>query len=418
MSLVAPPLKSRFDYFDGLRGLAAFWVVLFHLWNRFYPGRRSVEAGRDPGQSVGRLQPSRVRARLLRGDAVLRALRALHPFAPGPQRTTASRCSRVCSPPVLASLPRLRRECRPGGVRPLAPEDLARGWRWVLRLVERSARLECADHPRIPPARLARIADVQRRVLDSRFRGAVLRRVSGALLVHPPLWSGPGWSCAPVGRDCVAYFAKPYTCFIFARHFEWFLGVLAAEYIARNPEHGQSAVFAAIAAAGLGVGLQANFDHRFFPLRDIFLAVGFFGLVLVAAPPRALLRVVLSWRPLVWLGLVSYSLYLVHVPIIDLTWVGFNRLVGPRLPDPSSARWLSLVSIPGCVITAWLFFRLVEKPFIKSASPRTPLRSSWYAISLAVPGGVDRHLPGAGTVTTGDEIVSMRLEDLGHSFCC
>ena len=31
-------IPTRLTAIDGLRGFAAFWVVTYHLWNRFYPG--------------------------------------------------------------------------------------------------------------------------------------------------------------------------------------------------------------------------------------------------------------------------------------------------------------------------------------------------------------------------------------------
>jgi peptidoglycan/LPS O-acetylase OafA/YrhL len=57
---------------------------------------------------------------------------------------------------------------------------------------------------------------------------------------------------------------------------------------------------------------------------------------------------VLAWRPLIWLGLISYSLYLWHV--VALSWFGY------------ADRGLALAL---AVLVAWLSYRYVEIPFRK-----------------------------------------------------
>ncbi|WP_166785537.1 acyltransferase family protein [Cryobacterium cryoconiti] len=61
----------------------------------------------------------------------------------------------------------------------------------------------------------------------------------------------------------------------------------------------------------------------------------------------------LNSRVAQWLGLISFSLYLVHVPIIMLAAV----LLGPTLS------WLAIpLSIIGSLVMAWVFHLLVERP--------------------------------------------------------
>ncbi|MBR28013.1 MAG: hypothetical protein CML46_13860 [Rhodobacteraceae bacterium] len=63
---------------------------------------------------------------------------------------------------------------------------------------------------------------------------------------------------------------------------------------------------------------------------------------------------VLTWRPTVWIGLISYSLYLVHWPIIVY--------VASRLPDaPSIPLRVSLFAVS--ILFAALSYYLVERPF-------------------------------------------------------
>lgn len=78
-------------------------------------------------------------------------------------------------------------------------------------------------------------------------------------------------------------------------------------------------------------------------------------------------------RPLQWIGAISYSLYLVHWPILVLaeerasTW-------GGSLPLPVSLG-LAIAAIP----VAWLLYRFVETPFrFRSGEPRS------HAVTIAV----------------------------------
>jgi hypothetical protein len=74
----------------------------------------------------------------------------------------------------------------------------------------------------------------------------------------------------------------------------------------------------------------------------------------------------LSWKPMVWVGLISYSLYLVHWPLI----------VFPRyalLRDLQG--WEVAAVIAASIALAWLSYRFVETPFRRPKKPlgRWPL---------------------------------------------
>lgn len=62
----------------------------------------------------------------------------------------------------------------------------------------------------------------------------------------------------------------------------------------------------------------------------------------------------LMTRPLQWLGRVSYSLYLVHLPVI------FAAVA--LLHDKVSYRTLCLIAVPAALATAHLFCRVIEEP--------------------------------------------------------
>lgn len=88
------------------------------------------------------------------------------------------------------------------------------------------------------------------------------------------------------------------------------------------------------------------------------LATGTLIAGLINSPP-AVLRRILSWRPLVWIGRISYGLYLYHVPVYCLT------------PSPSalaSPYWSVSVAIifafGASFAIASASFYLVEKRFL------------------------------------------------------
>jgi peptidoglycan/LPS O-acetylase OafA/YrhL len=76
--------------------------------------------------------------------------------------------------------------------------------------------------------------------------------------------------------------------------------------------------------------------------------------LLIAAGPRAWFnRHVLASRPFVWIGLISYPLYLWHWPLLS-----FAHIQAGELPHwKTQMGWIAL-----SVLLAWLTFQLVEKP--------------------------------------------------------
>jgi len=106
---------------------------------------------------------------------------------------------------------------------------------------------------------------------------------------------------------------------------------------------------AALLAAGLGFITR---EHRFPGWPALLPAVG--ALLIIGAGPGAWFnRVVLSNRVLVWVGLISYPLYLWHWPLL-----AFAQIVESRVPAPEIRAAAVLLAI----VLAWLTWRLVERP--------------------------------------------------------
>ncbi len=109
-----------------------------------------------------------------------------------------------------------------------------------------------------------------------------------------------------------------------------FYGYVAALFVcAIELRHGDAVVATVIAALLLGVGRAGALGNW------------------------------LHWQPLQLLGRTSYSLYLLHNPIIAVTF-GVLRRITPSTPS-WELLWLLIVLLSSCV-GAWLFWKLVERP--------------------------------------------------------
>jgi len=86
-------------------------------------------------------------------------------------------------------------------------------------------------------------------------------------------------------------------------------------------------------------------------------------------------RRLFSLRPLVWVGTFSYSLYLIHAPVIQLFW---QYVVMPlRLQGVPAFALLVGVGVPLMLLVAKLFYRWFEGPFT------TPARAPVAPVSAA-----------------------------------
>jgi peptidoglycan/LPS O-acetylase OafA/YrhL len=117
------------------------------------------------------------------------------------------------------------------------------------------------------------------------------------------------------------------------------------------------------AAAGLLV-LTANYGD---PI-DFIVRVGAAGALVVSSPLNAFLES----RPIQWVGLRSYSLYLFHPAAIDVVTrpvYKFSSALGVSVV-------MTFVSIGAAIVAAGVMYRLVEQPFLEIAAQTktAPLR--------------------------------------------
>lgn len=93
----------------------------------------------------------------------------------------------------------------------------------------------------------------------------------------------------------------------------------------------------------------------------------FAALVGAAAMSRsAPVRALLANRPMVFLGTISYSLYLWHYPVLD----GLSRHAEARGVSTASWRWAALAVIASVAVSA-ISYALTERPFLRHRREKT-----------------------------------------------
>ncbi|HUQ89932.1 MAG TPA: acyltransferase family protein [Vicinamibacterales bacterium] len=111
-------------------------------------------------------------------------------------------------------------------------------------------------------------------------------------------------------------------------------------------------VMGAAGLAFIAIGVVFATNRDVFPGWWVMLPTGGAWL-LIATGPDAICNRVLSLRPLVWIGLISYPLYLWHWPLLT-----FARILDGPLPS----RLVRLTMVGLSLLLAWLTLRVVERP--------------------------------------------------------
>jgi peptidoglycan/LPS O-acetylase OafA/YrhL len=170
-------------------------------------------------------------------------------------------------------------------------------------------------------------------------------------------------------------FSQPTAFFtLFARIWEFGLGGLVAlALLGRGRIFGQRtgvllgwAGLAAIVASGMLFSTATDY-----PGYAVAVPVVGAALLIAAGPVRWGPAAFLSVRPLTWIGDISYSLYLVHWPLLVLP-VAANGYMH------TSPMWLRVAIVAACVPLAWLLYTYVEQPgqrtvWLSTAHPRRTL---------------------------------------------
>jgi peptidoglycan/LPS O-acetylase OafA/YrhL len=128
-------------------------------------------------------------------------------------------------------------------------------------------------------------------------------------------------------------------------------------------------VWVAVGAAVLTVGASLKVHSPRVP--DLLFGLTVATLLIAIADGRAAAAArALSVRPLVAVGLFSYSLYLLHPLAVQTVWFyGVRHL---NLSAPASFAVLVVPTVLLAVFAAWALFQLVEKHFLTASKPVVP----------------------------------------------
>jgi len=176
------------------------------------------------------------------------------------------------------------------------------------------------------------------------------------------------WSLYTVSHDVVADFYS-----LFTRFWELALGAVVAWLALHRPEMGLTQR-QRLPWVGLMMILAASVlvpRDGWFPGAWALLPTVGAGLLIHAGLDATVNQRLLALRPMVWVGLISYPLYLWHWPLLT-----FARILQAHVPSTVVVLGLVLMSF----VLAWLTWRFVEKP-IRSA-PRS--RALIWALCLTM----------------------------------
>ena len=146
------------------------------------------------------------------------------------------------------------------------------------------------------------------------------------------------------------------------------LGLIAAgiftanDRVRRWPWHWLAALAATPVILLIGVkGSVWTVTHYYWIDLAIGPAIAMLLVAVATAQRSSVLMRLLDNRPMRSLGKVSFSLYLIHVPIVAII---SRRLVAPHVTPGMPAFWTTLVlAVPVAVVTAWCFATVFERPF-------------------------------------------------------
>jgi peptidoglycan/LPS O-acetylase OafA/YrhL len=139
------------------------------------------------------------------------------------------------------------------------------------------------------------------------------------------------------------------------------LGMLAAQLTVRGTRVAPKWLLGMVALAGavvIRLGSGNGLVH------DLAASAAAFALLTMAIEPDSAVSRVLSAPWLVRIGLFSYSIYLVHAPLLHVAWLALRPL---SLSPNQMFAALVFVGVPLIVALAYAFHVAFERPFMRSA---------------------------------------------------
>ena len=180
----------------------------------------------------------------------------------------------------------------------------------------------------------------------------------------PATGSQEGWTQGLWAYQAVWYSAVP------GRLFEFTMGMVAAAAVARPRRwHLAAAAAALVVLPPIGFAV-ASVRGSFRPGLDQLWGVSAASLIVLSAAIPARVTRWPAMRLIAWLGGISYSVYLLHQPLLELS---YKLLIRPwGVPIPYRLALFLAAGLPALVALGWAFHCLVERPFM-SPRRRPPL---------------------------------------------
>lgn len=142
--------------------------------------------------------------------------------------------------------------------------------------------------------------------------------------------------------------------------FYFALGMFAAEVI-RGPRT-KLYLWIGASATVLFVAFSLNPILQKLLWTQLLAAVaGMCGLIVCAQWPGNPLERFCAWQPMAWVGSFSYSLYLIHFPVQQLIWQNLVRPLG--LSKEATFAGMATAGTALIVLFSWGFYWVFERPF-------------------------------------------------------
>lgn len=144
---------------------------------------------------------------------------------------------------------------------------------------------------------------------------------------------------------------------ILSRAWELALGIILALYVVRIQSRIFAEIISAVGVIAIGAAVFLFNDETSFPgVAALVPTLGVVAIIVANESHPTKIGTLLSYSRLVFIGLISYSLYLWHWPLLV-----FANLASPVPLSKISMALLILVA----VVISWLSYRLIEIPFRK-----------------------------------------------------
>lgn len=153
---------------------------------------------------------------------------------------------------------------------------------------------------------------------------------------------------------------------LIGRCFEFALGMMAARLVARWHAEGKSPLRPydyLLPTVIIPLAILEGKHGHFQALTDIMWGLVFAALLLAASRQHTLMHRLLSGRALVALGIFSYSVYLIHLPLVML----FGQYAYDHFSNTEMVLFQLLLVVPLMLGLGYVFHLLFERPFMTAS---------------------------------------------------